>query len=126
MFEVSLSGHRMDHLHMRPKRTPKGGKLIVLNIIFLASLSDNTIDSRVVYMADFGKQVMLHLKIKATEYPGQYLTLRRKVGCRLDLVYHPFLFDLGFVDGLKFRFLNHMCQLKHRCQTHAAYCTCNQ
>lgn len=111
---------------MRTKCAPKAAKFVVLNFIFSTGLFHDTIERWIMNVADLWKKVMLNLKIETTKQPGKYLTARSEIGRGLNLVDHPFFFDLGLVNGFEFGFFNDMGQLEYGGQAHATDSAINQ
>lgn len=72
-------------------------------------------DGRVVDMADFGKQMMLDLKIQTAQQPCCHRATPGKVDGGLDLMYGPRVFDPSGVMSWqrKRRLLHAVCQLKY-------------
>ncbi|MNE54895.1 hypothetical protein D3C80_1497090 [compost metagenome] len=52
---------------------------VIRHIIFGTYLLYDTVDSRVVDMADLREQVMLYLEVQSAGHPGYYFTAGRKV-----------------------------------------------
>jgi hypothetical protein len=53
----------MNDLYMRTECAPKGFKFIISYIVLLASLLNNPIDGRVMYVAYFWEKMVFHLKV---------------------------------------------------------------
>jgi len=58
----------------------------VVDVAFEADLADDLADLRVVYVGDFGEEMVLDLKVEAAEEPGDDLAVGGEVGGGVDLV----------------------------------------
>src|SRR5690606_11478546 len=115
-----LSGHTPYDPDMGFECLPESFVFHALDTKLLTGLLYDPIDCRIMYMADFGKKMVLHLEIQSSEQPGQHLTLSGKISCRLHLMYHPFLLNLIGIYIFEFRFFNHMRKLEYGSQADPA------
>src|SRR5438445_13152958 len=69
-------------------------------------------------MRYFREQVMFDLEIQSAYKPGYQLVACSKIGCSLDLVNGPFIFQLAglLVGNRECRMLHRMRQLKYQAQ----------
>src|SRR5690606_10508549 len=95
----------------------------IADAIFLAGLAYDFADSGIVYVRNFGKQVMLYLEIEPAYQPADKPVVGGKVGRGLELVYGPFIFHFPgkFIGHGEMRMLYRMGQLENDAQYKAGY-----
>ncbi len=73
-------------------------------------------------MADIGEQVVLYLKIKSADKPGEKTALRGEIRCCLELVYRPVVFHFTLcISHWKSAFGHYMGTLEYQRQKQSGY-----
>ena len=99
------------------------GELDVNQAIFLAGLPDDLADGRIMNVRYFGEKMMLDLKIKSADQPGDNRIAGGEICRCLDLMYRPLVFQfVGIhIGDRERRMLDRMRQLKYQAQYKSCY-----
>lgn len=74
---------------MRPEPGEEALVGVICDAVFPARLLDDAGERRVVYMANLGEQVVLHLVVEPSQVPGQEMVVLVEIRGGAQLVHHP-------------------------------------